>query len=81
MNTELIQLNIPLNFEQLLGLVKQLSPKEKLKLESMIWNETDEENIEISTVQKKIVHERLQLMNSNPEDCKSWEEIERSLNL
>ena len=81
MSTELIQLNIPLNFDQLLGLVKQLSPKEKLKLESMIWNETDEENIEISAVQKKIVHERLQQMNSNPTDCKSWEEIESNLNL
>ena len=81
MNTELIQLNIPLNFDQLLGLVKQLSPKEKLKLESMIWNETDEENIEISAVQKKIVNERLQIMNHYPADCKSWEEIESNLNL
>ena len=53
MNTELIQLNIPLNFDQLWNLVKQLSPKEKLKLESMIWDGTDEENIEISAVQKK----------------------------
>ena len=81
MNTELIQLNIPLNFDQLLELVKQLSPKEKLKLGGMIWNETDEENIEVSAVQKKIVHERLQLMNNNPADCKSWEEIECNLNL
>ena len=81
MNTELIQLNIPLNFEQLLGLVKQLSPKEKLKLESMIWNETDGENIKISAVHKKIVNERLQLMNNNPSDCKSWKEIESNLNL
>ena len=31
MSTELIQLNIPLNFDQLLGFVKQLSPKEKLR--------------------------------------------------
>jgi Putative addiction module component. len=81
MSTELIQLNIPLNFDQLLGLVNQLSPKEKIKLESMIWNETDEENIEISAVQQKIVYERLQRMNNNPTDCKSWEEIESRLNL
>ena len=81
MNAELLQLNIPLNFDQLLGLVKQLSPKEKLKLESMIWNETDEENIKISSVQKKIVNDRLQRMNNNPSDCKSWKEIESNLNL
>jgi len=81
MSAELIQLNIPLNFDQLLELVKQLSPKEKLKLESMIWNETDEENIEISALQKKIVNERLQTMNNNPEDCKNWEEIECNLNI
>jgi hypothetical protein len=62
-------------------MVRQLSTKEKLELESMIWNETDEEEIEISSLHKEIVSERLQKMNDNPSDYKSWEEIERNLRL
>jgi hypothetical protein len=45
----------------------------------MIWNETDEKEIEISPLHKEIVSERLQKMNENPSDCKSWEEIDRNL--
>ena len=81
MSTQSIQLNVPLNFNQLLNLVKQLSPKEKLKLESLIWNETETIDIEIPDVQKQIVSERLQKMNKDSAACKSWEEIERNLNL
>jgi len=81
MSMQPIQLNVPLNFNQLLSLVKQLSPKEKLKLESMIWDETSEKEIEISAVHKQIVSDRLQKMNDKPTECKSWEEIERNLKL
>ena len=71
----------PVEFRSAVGACEAVISKKKLKLESMIWNETDEENIEISAVQKKIVNERLQLMNHYPADCKSWEEIESNLNL
>jgi len=81
MSAQSTLLNAPLNFNQLLNLVKQLSPKEKLKLESMIWNETEVTDIEISDVQKQIVSERLQKMNEDSGACKSWEEIKRNLNL
>jgi Putative addiction module component. len=81
MNSQSVQLNVPLDFNQLISLVKQLSPREKLKLESLIWSETDEKDIEISTTHKQIVFERLQKMNANSAECKSWEDIERNLNL
>ena len=81
MSAQSIQLNVPLNFNQLLNLVTQLSTKEKLKLESMIWNEAEAADIEIPTVQKQIVSERLQKMNEDSAACKSWEEIEQNLNL
>jgi hypothetical protein len=35
----------------LLKIVRQLSTKEKLELESMIWNEADEKEIEIPSLQ------------------------------
>ena len=81
MSMQSTQINVPLNFNQLLSLVKQLSPKEKLKLESMIWDETSEKDIEISTVHKQIVSDRLQKMKDNPTECKSWKDIECNLNL
>jgi hypothetical protein len=82
MSTQSIQLNsIPLNFKQLTDIVKRLSTREKLELESVIWNETEETDIEISPVHKKIVSERLQKMNENPSDCKNWKDIERNLRL
>jgi hypothetical protein len=55
--------------------VRQLSTKEKLELESMIWNETGEKEIEVSPLHKKIVSERLQKMNENPSDCKNWDSL------
>lgn len=81
MNAPSIQLNVPLSFNQLLDLVKQLSTQDKLRLESLIWHETDEDDIEILPVQKKLVSERLQKMNQNSLNCKSWEDIESNLKL
>jgi hypothetical protein len=82
MSTQSIQLDsAPLNFKQLTDIVKRLSTREKLKLGSVIWNETGEEDIEISPVHKKIVSERLQKMNENPSECRNWEDIERNLKL
>jgi hypothetical protein len=82
MSTQSIPLSsIPLNFDQLLKIVRQLSTKEKLELESMIWNEADEKEIEIPSLQTVIVTERLQKMNEDPSCCRNWEEIERNLRL
>jgi hypothetical protein len=82
MSTQSIELSsVPLDFKQLLKTVKQLSTKEKLELESMIWNETGEMDIEISPLHKEIVSGRLQKMNENPSVCRNWEDIERNLRL
>ncbi|MDR1201262.1 MAG: addiction module protein [Tannerellaceae bacterium] len=82
MGTQPIPLSsAPLNFNQLLKIVRQLSTKEKLELESMIWNETGEKDIDISPLHKEIVSERLQKMSENPSDCRNWEEIECNLRL
>jgi hypothetical protein len=82
MSTQSIPLSsVPLNFKQLLKIVRHLSTREKLELESMIWNETGEKEIEISPLHKEIVSGRLQKMNENPADCRNWEEIEHNLRL
>lgn len=79
MNTQHIQLKVPLNVDQLIDIVRQLSPKEKQKLSSVLWDETKEEDIFIPEDHKKIVRQRLKRMAENPETIHSWEEIEHKI--
>jgi len=81
MNAQQINLNIPLNFNQLIDIVKQLPMKEKIQLEKYLWDQTDASQIDIPVEQQKIVKKRLQKMNDNPEECLSWDEIERKIKL
>jgi hypothetical protein len=81
MNTQHIQLKVPLSVDQLIALVRQLSPKEKQKLSSVLWDETREEEIFIPEDHKKIVRQRLKKMEDSPETSLSWEDIERKIKL
>lgn len=81
MNTQHIQLKVPLSVDQLIDIVRQLSPKEKQKLSSVLWDETMEEEIFIPEGHKKIVRQRLKRMEENPETSLSWEDIERKIKL
>jgi len=79
MDTQHIQLDASINFNQLIDIVRKLSPKEKQELSSVIWDETKEEEIDIPEGQKKIVRQRLKRMEDHPEGCLSWEDIERKI--
>jgi len=46
MNTHHIQLNVPLSFTQLLDVARQLTPMEKFRLGCVLWDETNENEIE-----------------------------------
>jgi hypothetical protein len=81
MGTQHIQLNVPLSFNQLIDIIRQLSPKEKQQLSSVLWDETREEDIVIPEEHKKIVRQRLKRMEEHPESCLSWEDIERKIKL
>jgi hypothetical protein len=70
-----LQLNVSLNFEQLLEVVKQLSPVEKVKLNEFIWNE----NIDIPTEHQKLVLERMQKSKANPSRMLYWDEASKTL--
>jgi hypothetical protein len=67
MNT--VQLNIDLNFQQLVDIVKKLSPSEKLKLNESLWSE----NIEIPIEQQELVLGRMQKSKENPERLLDWD--------
>jgi hypothetical protein len=81
MNTQHIQLKVPLSVDQLIDIVRQLSPKEKQKLSSILWDETREEEVFIPEDHKKIVRQRLKRMEESPETNLSWEDIEGKIKL
>ena len=81
MSTQHIQLNVPLSFNQLVDVVRQLSPNEKLQLSSILWDETKDEEIDIPEEHKQIVGQRLKRMEEQPESCLTWEDIERKIKL
>jgi len=81
MSTQHLQLNVPLSFDQLIDIVRQLSPKEKEQLSSVLWDEIREEDIVIPEEHKKIVRQRLKQMEEHPDNYLIWEDIERKIKL
>ncbi|MGO4905445.1 hypothetical protein [Flavobacterium sp. W20_MBD1_R3] len=72
---ETVKLNIDLNVNQLIEAVKQLSPKDRLKVNDAIWNE----NIEIPVEHQRIVLDRIAKTKTNPERLLDWDEVSQSL--
>jgi hypothetical protein len=72
---ETIKLNINLNVNQLLEAVKQLSAKDKLKINDAIWN--DETDIPIE--HQKIVLNRIEKSKIDPSRLLDWEEVSKKI--
>jgi hypothetical protein len=70
-----IKLNIDLNVDQLIEAAKQLSPKDRLKLNDTIWNE----DVVIPVEHQKIVLDRMAKAKSDPERLLNWEEVSKTL--
>lgn len=72
---EALRLNSHLSLSQLLDAVKQLSPKDRLKLNDAIWNE----ETEIPMEHQKLVLDRVKKTSKNPERLLDWDEISKTL--
>lgn len=70
-----INVNIDLSFKQLVEAVKQLSPKEKLLLNDVLWNES----MEIPAEHQDLVLSRIQKAEQNPDRLMDWDEASKSL--
>lgn len=70
-----ITVNIDLSFEKLANAVKQLSPKEKLLLNDILWNE----GMEIPLEHQALVLGRVQKAKRNPNRLLDWDEAAKSL--
>ncbi|CAM2778884.1 hypothetical protein SAMN05444143_10447 [Flavobacterium succinicans] len=68
---ETIKLNIDLSVSQLLEAVKQLSPKDRLKINDALWNE----DVEIPIEHQKIVLDRIAKAKTNPERLLDWDKV------
>lgn len=66
-----LSLKVDLDFKELLKVVKQLSPSEKLELNDAIWND----DIEIPTEHQKIVLDRIEKSKTSPERMLDWDEV------
>ncbi|PWA06318.1 addiction module protein [Flavobacterium laiguense] len=70
-----LSLKVDLNFQQLLDVVKQLSPSEKLKLNEAIWDN----DTEIPMEHQQLVNDRIQKSKANPNRMLDWDEVSKKL--
>ncbi|MBT1704829.1 addiction module protein [Chryseosolibacter indicus] len=70
-----LHLNINLSLQQLIDVVKQLSPDEKLKLNEAIWSE----NMDIPQEHQKLVLDRVQKSKQNPDSMLDWDKASKKL--
>jgi hypothetical protein len=79
MNTQNIQLNIPLNFEQVIDIVRQLSPSEKKQLSDLLLSDQNNDDLNISDEQKQVVRDRIKKYEDSPGSYLSWNDIEHKI--
>jgi hypothetical protein len=72
---ETIKLNNKITVNQLVEEVKQLSPKDRLKINDVIWND----NVEIPIEHQKIVLDRMAKAKANPERLLDWDGVSENL--
>jgi hypothetical protein len=73
-----INLNIPLNFNQVVDIVKQLTPKEKTKLKEVLESEQE---IDIPEKHKNIVRQRMKASEADPSRLLNWNEVKHKIKL
>jgi hypothetical protein len=79
MNSQHIQLSIPLNFKQVVDIVKQLSPIEKQQLSDVLWAEQNVEDIQIPEDHKQVVRKRIIKYENDPSSYLSWNDLEHKM--
>ena len=68
-------IDLSLDFNQVLDIVRQLSPAEKMQLNEFIW----EEDTEVPLEHQQIVIDRLEERRINPSVMLDWEIVSKTL--
>jgi hypothetical protein len=79
MNTQQVQLNVPLSFQQVVDIVNQLSASEKQRLSEVLWTEQNIDNMIIPERHKQMVRERIKKYENSPDCYLSWNDIESKM--
>jgi hypothetical protein len=67
--------NVKISFQQIIAAVKQLTPKEKLELNQVIW----EGDIDIPIEHQNLVRARIENAKKNPHTMLDWDEASKTL--
>lgn len=70
-----LNINENIDFDQLLVVIKQLSPADKIKLNEFMW----QENFEIPIEHQKLVLERIEKSKFDTKRMLDWEEASKTL--
>lgn len=79
MNTQHIQINVPLEFDQLIEIVRQLSPSEKTMLKEVLQESGDIDEYIIPEEHKSIVRKRIESSKADPSRPLNWEEVRHKI--
>jgi hypothetical protein len=70
-----VQLNVNINFQQLVDTVKKLSPKEKMLIYDVLW----EGGLDIPEEHQKLVLDRVKKARQNPSRLIDWDQAAKKL--
>ncbi|MFA5648906.1 MAG: addiction module protein [Bacteroidales bacterium] len=73
-----INLNVPLNFNLVIDIVRQLSTEEKAKLKEVLESEQE---VDIPEEHKNIVRRRVKASEADPSRLLNWNEVKRKVKL
>jgi len=79
MDSQSIQLNVPLSFNQVVDIVRQLSPTERSMLKEVLKETDDIEKQPIPEEHKNIVRQRMKASEEDPSRLINWDEVKHKL--
>lgn len=61
--------------------IQELSQSERILLAEELWDSVadDQDSLEITAAQKKVLEERLEAYQSSPDEGSSWEDVKKEM--
>ena len=79
MNTQHIQLPVSISFAQVVAIVKQLTPKDRIRLQKVLQESAETDIEHISEEHKNIVRQRIAATEADPARLLNWDDVKGTL--
>ncbi len=79
MESQSIQIKVPLSFNQVVDIVRQLSPAERTILKEVLKETDDIDKHPIPEDHKNIVRQRMKASEEDPSRLLNWDEVKNKL--